>query len=208
MSKSQYLQNYRLRDRDFINEQIAVDLSQAACFGPNAKFIGCQISISSKSSQLNFCESLFQDCLVHFTRKISKLNFRDAQFINSRFRGILDDCDFGARDGSAANEMKNRVLHCDFSEADLRGCRFFNTDIKTLKFPAWPTFTIIDYHAASADLSRAMFPGAPDYAGKILRLWLPGEKAVCLYAKDEAMRIGCTVAELKDFFLGKPYVIA
>lgn len=207
MSKSQYLQNYRLRDRDFINEQIAVDLSQAACFGPNAKFIGCQISISSKSSQLNFCESLFQDCLVHFTRKISKLNFKDARFINCRFRGILDDCDFGARDCSAIGEMNNRVLDCDFSEADLRSCRFFNTEITRIQFPPWPNFTIVDYNSASSDIRSAEFTNAQYYSEVLLRIREPREVATTCFAPDEAKRMGCTADELKDFFHGKPYVI-
>lgn len=207
MAKNEYLQNYRLRDRDFIDEQIRIDLSQAACFGPNAKFIECQISISSKSTQISFSRSVFQNCVMHFTRKLSKVRFENAQFFNCRFLGTLIDCDFGARDSVTAKDVMNRVIDCDFSEADLRLCRFFNTDITRLKFPSWPNFTIVDYHAIAADIRTSDFRNAKYYSEMLLNVLEPNEVALACYAPDESKTIGCTVDELKDFFHGKPYVI-
>ncbi len=207
MTKKEYLENYRLRDRDFVDEEIFVNLSQAACFGPNARFIGCKISISSKSSQVSFSESLFQDCVLHFTRRLSKENFEDAQFVKCRFLGTLADCDFGARNGNDSNDIKNRVLDCDFTEADLRLCRFFNTDITRIQFPLWPNFTILDYKEAAEDFRSSHFSNAVAYSKMLLNVRQHGEVALCCHASDESKEIGCTVEELRAFVRGKTYVV-
>jgi hypothetical protein len=50
-------------------------------------------------------------------------------------------------------------VDCDFTEATLQGCRFLACDVRTLRFPRWPCFTILDPVRRWRELRALPWPG-------------------------------------------------
>ncbi|EPX62305.1 hypothetical protein D187_008492 [Cystobacter fuscus DSM 2262] len=61
-----------------------------------------------------------------------------------RFKGSFSGNDFGFRADLFDREKAGGVEDCDFSEARLNGCRFFNCDISTIRLPLWPCFSFMN----------------------------------------------------------------
>ena len=99
-------------------------------------------------------------------------------------------------------------MGCDYASAVLDLCRFFNVDARSIKFPGWPCFTIVDHQGAAQDfLKGGLSSEAKQYAMGTIADVEEGEVALCLFAPREAKRLKCTETKLKEFLVGKPYVI-
>lgn len=72
--------------------------------------------------------------------------------------GRLSGCDFGHREPHMPGREHGAIEDCDFSEALLDGCRFHGCDMRTLRLPRWPCFTILDPLGRSHELSRLDWP--------------------------------------------------
>jgi hypothetical protein len=71
-----------------------------------------------------------------------------------RFKGSFSGNDFGFRANLFDREKAGGVEDCDFSEAGLNGCRFFNCDMSTIRLPLWPCFSFMDPLGHGAELVR------------------------------------------------------
>lgn len=102
---------------------------------PGARFIGCTIDVKKELKNFGWEHALLEGC---------------------GFTGRLSSNDFGHWPDSP---RPGHIQDCDFSAAQLDGCRFLECDVHTLHFPAWPHFTLIDPVRRARELSSAPWPG-------------------------------------------------
>jgi hypothetical protein len=72
----------------------------------------------------------------------------------------LIDCTIGNDFGRNPDPPpEGGIEDCDFSAAQLDGCRFLACDTSTLHFPSWPCFTLLDPVRRARELGAAPWPG-------------------------------------------------
>jgi uncharacterized protein YjbI with pentapeptide repeats len=125
------------------NMDLVLPDNEMNILGPELMVSNCSITIRCAAGSLVIPGARFVDCQVTAKRKLSNFAFDYAGLVNVKFYGRFDGCDFGSWTGVKQAEVRN----CDFSEADLRECRFINCDPDTLVFPKWPCFTILQPHS-------------------------------------------------------------
>lgn len=121
-----------------------------------------------------------------------------ARFVNCRFYGVFSGIDFGHKDDVEFREDFGTIEGCDFTDATLEGCRFFNVDMSTLHLPAWPHAVLLEPHRRSADVGRFDWPGL---LGKYMEIKEPESvKAVVMHVPSLARLVQCTEEEIKVIF--------
>ncbi len=122
----------------------------------------------------------------------------ERNFEGSRFTGRFSGVGFGQRVGVDRWWEHGGIENRDFSEARLDECSFQHCDMRTIRLPKWPCFTIVDPIKHGPELVRVPWPG--DFTP----VFLEGEHrdpedtaAVTIYAPEEAKRSGATLEEFK-----------
>jgi len=111
-----------------------------------ALLIDCEIRILCSAASLNIFDATFENCLIKARRELKNYSFFNAGFRGCKFIGKYSGCRFGSHE----KENTGFVEECDFSEAKLDLCDFFDkVEIKSLKFGEWPlaVITKIDENA-------------------------------------------------------------
>ena len=89
------------------------------------------------------------------------------------------------------------IEDCDFSGAELDGCRFVGCDVSTLKFPAWPCFTILDPVQRSRELAALQWPGQVGIVARTFSKSPPSTAAITLSATKLAREFGTTEEDIR-----------
>lgn len=139
-------ESINIRDRQLEDEEIVfapgTDLSHF--LGPNVTLNGCRLVLRASARWTTIHRCKFSDCEI-----IAKRKFGDSiywpcnSFKGCKFKGAFSGNDFGHRDEEDF-WPEGGIADCDFSEATLDACRFWNTDMSTIKLPGWPSFAIFD----------------------------------------------------------------
>jgi len=93
-------------------------------------------------------------------RELRNFSWTHASLVGCRFKGRMVGSDFGYWRNSAATWECASISDCDFSGARLDCCRFHRCDTRTLKFPRWPCFTILDPIGNNWKLRSVEWPGS------------------------------------------------
>jgi hypothetical protein len=125
-----------------------------------------------------------------------------------QFTGRLSGCDFGHWPGYANGWEQGSITDCDFTQAQLNGCRFMGCDPRTLQLPRWPCFTVLYPLQNASALRGVQWPGL--FGGVVVED-LPHEPpstvATTFHAPTVARRLETTpealraVLETFDFIL-------
>lgn len=111
-----------------------------------------------------------------------------ARFVNCRFHGVFSGIDFGAVEG------------CDFTDATLDGCRFFNTDVASPRFPRWPRVVLLDPYRRAADVAAIEWPAR---LGKYMQICTDkpaSVSAAVMHIPSLARLVGCTEEHAREAF--------
>jgi len=189
-------ENQELRDEHL---ELAADADRLIYLGPYLTLQRCTVVVRVPSSRLFIRPTRFIDCTIELKQELK--NFRwwvSASLRGCRLKGRMSGCDFGRFPGYVSGGEQGEVEDCDFSEARLDLCRFHNCDTRTLKFPRWPCFTILDPIGKGRELMSVEWPGS----FRPVRLEGPYQEvpslvARTIYAPAEAKRSGTTEEELK-----------
>lgn len=103
--------------------------------------------------------STIKDCAVDAVMPQRDRNMFLARFINCRFTGVFSGIDFGCSHTVERDGDFGAVDHCDFSEAILDGCRFFNVDPVELRFPRSNHAVLVDLRTRADDVASMAWPG-------------------------------------------------
>jgi hypothetical protein len=89
-------------------------------------------------------------------KELKNFGWEHARLEGCRFTGRLNGNDFGRWPDSP---KPGHIQDCDFSAAQLDACRFLECDVRTLRFPSWPCFTILEPVRRQQDLRAVPWPG-------------------------------------------------
>jgi len=203
--------NIIIENRELENErlELAGASDQLIAFGPNLTLRRCTVVVRVPGSRLIVRQPRLIDCTIEF--KQEQRNHRgwvSAALKGCRVKGRLIGCDFGPFPGYSTGGEHGQVEDCDFSEARLDGCRFHGCDIRTVRLPRWPCFTIIDPLGNAAALNRLNWPGR---FGRVIIEGLPkappSTVAVTWHAPSVTKGLDTTAEELRTILEGIDCII-
>jgi uncharacterized protein YjbI with pentapeptide repeats len=206
-----WLTNVVLEERELREQRMELtDKGSLYFLGPNLTLEKCHLVLKVSARNLLIRRGTrFIDC--HFEVKQELKNHQDwvfASLENCRFQGRFSGCDFGSWPGYAEGSEFGSITDCDFTQAQLNGCRFMGCDPRTLQLPRWPCFTILHPLQNASALRGVQWPGL--FGGVVVED-LPHEPpstvATTFHAPTVARRLETTpealqaVLETFDFIL-------
>ncbi|MDY7226388.1 hypothetical protein [Hyalangium rubrum] len=185
-----------LEDRELTNERLELGSGTTYFLGPNLTLKNCTLVLKVSSRSLIVPQARFIDCTLDVRKELKGFRWEHAIFKSCRFTGRLRGNDFGRWPDSLG--AQGGIEDCDFTGAHLDGCRFIGCDTRTLRFPEWPCFTLLDPGQRWREWSAVAWPG--DIGRVVIRgfeEYPPLTVAVTYSAPDLAKRSGTTPEAIK-----------
>lgn len=200
--------NIHYKDREIEGERLELPKGALYWLGPNLTLRNCTVVISVASRCLTLMSGQFIDCTIQAKGELKNLRWARMNFKGCRFKGRLTGNDFGFHEDDLDKWRLGGIENCDFSEARLDGCRFFNCDMSTIRLPRWPCFTLLDPVGRAAELARETWPGS---FGPVIIEGLAGQEAsvvaLTYHAPSVAERRDTTAEELRAVLERVPGVV-
>jgi len=192
--------NVHYESREIQDERLELaEKDRLIYLGPDLTLRRCTVVVRVPASRLILLPTRFIDCTIELKQELR--NHRDwvsASLKGCRIKGRMLGCDFGPFPGYTTGGEHGEVEDCDFSEARLDRCRFHSCDTRTLRFPRWPSFTILDPIGRGNELTSVAWPGSfrpVRLEGRYKEV--PSTVALTFYAPSEAKHCETTEEELK-----------
>jgi hypothetical protein len=188
-------------DREIENERLELtDKGSLYFLGSNVTFRNCTLVLKVSGRNLIFDQGTrFIDCTFEVKQELK--NHQDWVFASlkgCRFKGRLTGCDFGHWPSYSERAEHGSIEDCDFTEARLQACRFMGCDPRTLRFPRWPCFTILDPIRRAPELRSVKWPGlVGDVIMEDLHNEPPTTVATTYHAPTIAQRLETTPEEIR-----------
>jgi hypothetical protein len=197
-----WLENVIIENKEIEDERFEVmDKDSLYFLGPNLTLRNCTVVLKVPARRLHIHGVRFIDCAFEVKQELT--NHQDwirASLEGCRFKGRLSGCEFGhwPEYGSEPAYELGSINDCDFTEARLDGCRFHGCDPRTIQFPRWPCFTILDPIRHAPDLNSVRWPEL--FGGVIIEnlpRHPPSTTALTYHAPSVAKRMETTEEELR-----------
>ncbi|MBZ4422750.1 pentapeptide repeat-containing protein [Myxococcus sp. RHSTA-1-4] len=184
-------------DREIEGERIELNSKTEFCYlGHNLTLRGCHLIIKVPTRSLVITRTRLIDCTIDVKRELTNFRWEGVILKGCRFTGTMSGNDFG-RWPYAEHPELGSIEDCDFTGAHLDGCRFVGCDVSTLRFPAWPCFTICDPVQRIGELAALQWPGQLGVIVRVLSKTPPSTAAVTFSAPRLAREFGTTEAEIR-----------
>lgn len=135
----------RISDRHLVGETIRIGDDWAESI-VRCTLENCHIIVDVPRGGPGIGLSQLQDCTIETKRRMKEAWFFGSDYTRCKFKGKFSGMDFGRSPwpGPLTGEMDTygELIDCDFTEATLDMCRFFNADITKQKFAPWPQFVV------------------------------------------------------------------
>lgn len=193
--------NVIYEDREIEGERLELTDNKEGNYylGPNLTLRRCTVVTRVSAGWLHIRPTRFIDCTIQVKQELKNHDWSKAFLKGCRFTGRLTGSDFGLRFPHDPGWENGGIEDCDFTEARLNYCRFHGCDMRTLRLPPWPCFTILDPIGRSPELNRVKWPER--FGGVIVEnLHTQPSTTVALtyHAPSVAERFGTTPEELKS----------
>lgn len=155
-----WLNNVILEDKVLKNERLELKAKDALYhLGPNLTLHGCTLVLQVPAKRLLLPGPCLVNCTVETKRELKNLPWYTASLKGCRFMGRFCGNDFGHWPEGEGFEAVGAVEDCDFTEAILDACRFIGCDTRSLRFPLWPCFTLLNPYQRQHELATFAWPG-------------------------------------------------
>ncbi|MDC0714385.1 hypothetical protein POL68_38375 [Stigmatella sp. ncwal1] len=184
-----------LENTELSNERIEIGSHVVYFLGPHLTLRHCTLVLKVAARNLIIPHAQFIDCTFEARRELKNFQWNSSHLKGCRFTGRFRGNDFGEWPSSPG---QSSIEDCDFSAAQLDGCRFLGGDVRTLRFPLWPHFTILNPARRCHELSALVWPG--DIGPIVVEGFAedpPSTVAVTYSAVDLAKRHGTTPEAIK-----------
>ncbi|MGZ3458366.1 MAG: hypothetical protein ACXU86_07640 [Archangium sp.] len=199
--------NIHYKDCELVGERLELTKGPLYWLGPNLTLRDCTVIISASRRSLTLMSGQFINCTVQAKGELKTLPWAPLKLKGCRFKGRFGGNDFGFREDVDERWRLGGIEDCDFSEARLNGCRFFNCDMSTIRLPRWPCFTFMDPRGHAAELGRHEWPGRFGNLIEGLAKIPDGTVAVTWHAPTVAEKLGTTAEELRAALERVPGVV-
>jgi hypothetical protein len=151
------LSQVNLEDTEIENEQLELNAGVIYFLGPNLTLRNCTLVLRVPARDLIIPQARFINCTIDVKKVLKNFRWEHAALKGCRFTGRLSGNDFGRWPTSV--KAPGSIEDCDFSGARLNWTRFVGCDVRTLRFPSWPCFTIYDPVRRARELGALPWPG-------------------------------------------------
>jgi hypothetical protein len=200
--------NIHYEDREIVGERLELAKGALYWLGPHLTLRNCTLVLSVASRALTLMSGQLIDCTLQAKSEFKNKRWARMNFKGCRFKGRFTGNDFGFREDDLDKWRLGGIENCDFSEARLDACRFYNCDMSTIRLPRWPCFTLLDPVRRAAELARREWPGR--YGSVViegLRKQEEGIVALTDHAPSVAAQLGTTAEELQAALEGLEGVV-
>ncbi|SEL65901.1 hypothetical protein SAMN05444354_107258 [Stigmatella aurantiaca] len=184
-----------LENAELKNERIEIGADAVYFLGPKLTLRNCTLVLRGAARNLVIPQARFIDCTFEAKRELKGFLWDKAYLENCQFTGSFRGNDFGEWPYSPG---KGSIEGGDFSQARLDACRFLGCDVRALRFPSWPCFTLVDPVGRWRELSTQPWPGD---IGPVVMAGLaqdpPSTAAMTYSATALAKRSGTTPEAIK-----------
>ena len=187
----------------FTGQKVVFEEGECWIIGPDARFENCEIIVKAHSQNCIMNGAEFLDCTIVAKRRL-QWDCTKARLARCTFRGYFQGSDFGHRPPPNGDSDFGAIADCDFSKVTLHGCQFFGCDLRTIKLPSWPCFTILDPGNVFETINGKPLSGNLHLLFKVA---VPGELACCDYAPRVAQECDVTEDEVLHFVQANQHVI-
>jgi hypothetical protein len=144
-------------DQEITHERLFLDSpTELYYLGHNLTLRNCTLVIRVPARALVIARARLIDCTLEVKRELKNFRWESAHLKGCRFKGRFSGNDFGEWPSTPG---QGSIEDCDFSEARLDATRFLGCDIRTIRLPRWPCFTIFDPVRRSRELRTLPWPG-------------------------------------------------
>jgi hypothetical protein len=194
-------------DQDITGERMELDSKTELYYlGHHLTLRNCTIILKVPARALVVSKTRLIDCTIDARKELKGFSWDHAHLKGCRFTGTLSGCDFGRWPDEEADQIGG-IEDCDFTEARLEACRFLQCDARTLKFPSWPCFTLLDPVRRKDELLAIQWPGTMRITVESFVEGPPETAAVTYLAPAVAKRTGTTVEAIRAVLDTLPGVI-
>lgn len=197
---------------DFPKDEMISDLeitNESLAFGENlprgirgCTLRGCDITIDVPKGGPSIYRCKLVDCTINVKRRMKDACFFDSDYTRCKFKGKFLGMDFGRSPWpdplTGKLDKHGDLIDCDFTEATLDLCRFFNVDITRQKFAPWPQFVLTTVWYEEAIALERTWPGKLGIHIKGHRTENPQLSAVTGTKSDFMKRYAITEEELEQ----------
>lgn len=192
--------NVILEDKRIEGERLEFSGKENIFFlGPNLIIERCELVLRVASRWFHIMPTRFIDCSIVVKQELKNSSWTCAALKGCRFKGRMSGCDFGPWQGYTQRWEYGSVEDCDFTEARLSNCRFHGCDMRTVRLPKWPCFTILDPIGRAQELNSIKWPRR---FGRVvmedIHTHPSSTVAMTLFAPTEAERYETTPEEIKS----------
>jgi hypothetical protein len=188
-----------IRGYDLVGE--TVTLAENECRGLIAcTFLSGTLRLAQSKGAVSILLTTVKDSDVVAAKRQKDYPLFQARFVNCKFHGLFSGVSFGRTDRSELREDFGDVEGCDFTEATLNGCRFFNVEVSTLRLPAWPHVVLHDFAKRAQNVAAMTWPGE---LGRYMRICADqpaSVKASVIYVPSFAKLVACTEEQVREAF--------
>lgn len=144
-----------LENTELSHERLEFGSGVVYFLGPNLTLRGCTLVLGMAARNLVIPQARFIACTFIVKRELKNFNWDTAHLQGCRFKGRFTGNDFGEWPSSPG---LGSIADCDFSEARIDASRFLACDIRTLRLPTWPCFTLLHPHQRAEQLAALPWP--------------------------------------------------
>jgi hypothetical protein len=199
--------NIHHEKREVIGERFELTKGPIYWLGPDLTLRDCTVVISATGRSLVPMSGQFINCTIQAKGLLKGVVWAPMKLKGCRFKGRFGGNDFGFRADLFDREKAGGIEDCDFSEAHLNGCRFFNCDMSTIRLPLWPCFSFMEPLGHAAELVHREWPGQFGIIVEGLAKNPVGTVAESWHAPTVAEKMDTTVEELRAALEGVPWVV-
>jgi hypothetical protein len=200
--------NIHFENREIEGERLELTDKKAIYWlGPSVTLRGCTLVTNISARWLHLVSGSMIDCTIQAKSELKTLPWASMKLKGCRFTGRFGGNDFGFRTDGDETRKRGGIEDCDFSEARLNGCRFFNCDMSTIRLPLWPCFSFMDPLGHAAELVRWEWPGQFGIVVEGLAKNPAGTVAESWHAPTVAEKMDTTVEGLRAALERAPWVV-
>ncbi|WNG60746.1 hypothetical protein F0U59_43100 [Archangium gephyra] len=189
--------NIHYEKREIVGERLELTKGPIYWLGPDLTVRDSTVIISAAGRSLVPMSGQFINCTIQAKGQLTGLPWAPMKLTGCQFKGRFTGNDFGFREDVDERWKAGGVEDCDFTEAQLNGCRFFNCDMTTIRLPRWPCFTFLNARRHAAELARCEWPGSFDSVIRTVCDPPQGTVASVWHAPTIAKKSETTVEELR-----------
>jgi hypothetical protein len=147
----------QLSDQEIVNEDLVLDSATELYYlGHNLTLRNCTLVIKVPARSLVIARTRLIDCTIEVKRVLKNFLWRSVHLKGCKFKGRLSGNDFGTWEDEPT---EGSIEDCDFTQAHVDASRFRGCDMRTIRLPSWPCFTLFEPVRRWPELRALPWPG-------------------------------------------------